>query len=65
METNLRMCKKCRILKQRIEAGKFDAKNKMYVDELGKLWSGSYCPPCNKERCKLAMRLKRNVKEEV
>jgi hypothetical protein len=63
METNLRACKKCNVLKQRIEVGKFDARNKKFIDEHGKLWSGSYCPPCNQERVKLAMRIKRNVKE--
>ena len=63
MESNLRACKICKQLKNRIQSGKFDTRNKKYVDENGKLWSGSICPPCNTERVKLAMRIKRNVQE--
>lgn len=63
MESNLRLCKKCNVLKNRIESGKFDLKNKKYVDESGKLWNGSVCGVCNQERVKLAMRIKRNAKE--
>lgn len=63
MEANLRLCKKCNKLKQRIEDGKFDNRNKRWKDESGLLWNGSTCGECNKERIKLAMRIKRNVKE--
>lgn len=62
-ETNLRACKICKQLKTRTLAGKFDQRNKKYTDESGKLWCGNICPPCNCERIKLAMRIKRNVKE--
>jgi hypothetical protein len=63
MDQNRRVCKKCNILKQRIETGKFDARNKKFIDESGLLWNGSVCGSCNRERVKLAMRIKRNVKE--
>lgn len=60
MEQNLRICKICKQMKKRIMDGKFDEKNKRWKDENGKLWSGSYCPDCNKERVKIKMRIKRN-----
>lgn len=67
METNLRICKQCQQLKTRIDAGKFNStkKDKKYVDETGKLWSGSLCPECNKIRLKDVMRNKRNNESET
>lgn len=62
MEENLRACKVCQQLKQRILVGKFDTKNKRYHDESGKTWSGSVCPACHQERMKnnmKALRVKR------
>lgn len=61
MEQNLRICKQCREIKQRIEVGKYNKKDKKYTDENGKPWNGSYCPGCYKERLKNHMRNKRNV----
>lgn len=59
MENNLRLCKQCKQLKTRIQDGKFDLVNKRWKDEVGQLWSGNYCPVCNKERIKIKMRIKR------
>lgn len=58
-EANLRICKVCRKLKQRIEVGKYNLKDKKYADESGKAWNGSSCPDCSKERLKNHMRTKR------
>lgn len=58
METNLRLCKVCSILKPRVLAGKWKKDNK-WTDNEGNLWSGSTCPECNKNRLKLTMRIKR------
>lgn len=60
MESNLRLCKVCKSLKTRIEAGKYNIKDKKYVDENGKAWNGSSCPPCALEKVRNLMRLKRN-----
>lgn len=64
MESNLRICKVCQQLKQRIDAGKFNAdkKDKKYVDSEGKLWNGSCCPPCNLIRINNKMKEKRKCK---
>ena len=43
-EVNLRKCKICGEMKQRILDGKFDDKNKRWKDETGKVWNGSICP---------------------
>jgi len=59
-ETNIRICKVCRIPKQRISAGKYNAKDKKYVDETGKTWNGSTCSQCSSARLKNYMRSKRN-----
>lgn len=57
MEVNLRRCKFCNGLKQRIEAGKFpNGKDKKWRDESGKLWSGNLCSDCNVNRSKEVMR---------
>jgi len=45
-EINKRKCIMCQELKTRIEAGKFNKKDKKWVDENGKLWNGSRCPAC-------------------
>ena len=45
-ESNKRVCKNCSELKVRTEAGKFNKKDKKWVDENGKLWNGSLCPSC-------------------
>lgn len=62
IEVNLRICKMCGELKQRIQDGKYNIKDKRWMDETGKLWNGSICPICNKLRTKQLMREKRNDK---
>lgn len=55
-EKQMKLCKMCGILKERILVGKFDKHNKKYADETGKLWSGHYCPTCNVIRARENMR---------
>jgi hypothetical protein len=64
MEQNLRICKVCRIIKQRIEVGKYNSKDKKYTDEHGKSWNGSTCPTCNSIRVKTLMNAKRTKNVE-
>lgn len=45
-ESNKRICKICQVLQDRITAGKFNHKDKKFVDANGKLWNGSVCPKC-------------------
>ncbi|MEM4711318.1 MAG: hypothetical protein QXL18_05210 [Candidatus Woesearchaeota archaeon] len=52
----LRTCKKCNKDKVRIFAGKYNLRDKKYVDENGKQWMGRTCPECNVERSKYVMR---------
>lgn len=66
MEANVRICKTCKQLKNRIQDGKFqNGKDKRWRDESGTLWSGNTCPPCNNERLKNKMRAKRNVTQDT
>lgn len=61
METDIRRCKSCGETKKRTLVGKFpDNVNKKYVDETGKLWSGSTCPSCHKTKCKVHIAIKRS-----
>jgi hypothetical protein len=55
-ETDLSTCRVCGKIKQRRFVGKFDDRNKKYVDENGKLWSGRICPSCHKDRVKHRMK---------
>lgn len=45
-ELNKRICKVCQELKDRITAGKFNHKDKKFVDADNKLWNGNVCPKC-------------------
>ena len=66
MEKNDRLCKRCALLKPRIESGRFpDGKNKKYVDESGKLWNGSVCPDCNVSRSHNNMNKLRSKRKEL
>ncbi len=59
MEKDIRRCKTCRDLHERILVGKFDSKNKKYVDETGLTWNGNTCGACNRDRVKDVMRTTR------
>lgn len=66
MEQNKRACKSCKVLKDRIEDGKFpDAKNKKWRDAEGGLWNGSECNSCFKIRLKEHMKSKRKPNEHL
>lgn len=59
VEKNIKQCKVCGQLKERILAGKFDTKNKKWTNEQGKLWNGHTCPECHKNKTKTHLRVKR------
>lgn len=62
-EQDTKMCKICNQMKKRILAGKFDYKNKKWVDETGKLWNGRICPSCQNNSAKINMQKLRNKDE--
>lgn len=64
MEINERKCKTCGVMKKRILVGKYDHKNKKYVDEHDKSWMGNKCPECHVAQVRLNMQLLR-VKRKV
>jgi hypothetical protein len=55
-ETDLSQCKICQKIKVKKYIGKYDANNKKFTNENGKLWVGRICPECHKDRVKHNMR---------
>lgn len=55
-DSDLSTCRLCEKIKLRKHVGTFDGKNKKYVDEHGKLWSGRKCPDCQRDKAKMHMR---------
>lgn len=67
MEKDLSNCRKCGQIKTRILKGKFDDKNKKYVDEKDRLWNGRTCPDCHGDNVRERMaklRLMRKSEEQ-
>lgn len=60
-EENLRHCKVCNELKERIDAGKFNQKDKKFVDKNNKLWNGNVCPTCVVAKSRERMRITRKL----
>lgn len=59
MEANKTTCKSCQQIKFRIQNGKFaNGRDKRWVDEFGRQWSGHKCPDCNANRVKKAYQQK-------
>lgn len=59
-ESNLTLCKTCRIIKIRKLDGRYPSKrDKRWMDDAGKLWVGRLCPSCHAEKMKLHNRNKR------
>jgi len=59
-EVNKRICKGCKLIKDRISDGTFkNTKNRKWRDESGGLWNGSVCSVCNTNRLKDHMKSKR------
>lgn len=57
MEKDLRRCRNCNELKIRILDGRYpNKKDKRYVDESGRQWSGSVCSVCKRAQSKKTMR---------
>lgn len=65
MEKDIRRCKTCLNLHERILIGKFDNKNKKYADETGLTWNGNTCGTCNRDRAKNVMRTTRERRKVV
>lgn len=61
MEVNKRTCKVCTQLKDRIEAGRYNEKDKRFVDGNNKSWNGNVCPDCHRSKVKEAVKLKRQL----
>lgn len=59
-ERNIRQCKRCKVLKERILQGKFNDKDKKWSDPEGGIWNGHTCPTCTRIRVKESMRKLRN-----
>jgi hypothetical protein len=55
-ESDLSSCRLCEKIKVRKLIGKFDDKNKKYIDETGKLWNGRKCPQCQVDRARNNMK---------
>lgn len=55
-ETDISTCRVCDKLLVRKFVGKFDDKNKKYVDEGGRLWNGRTCPRCHADRSRNNMK---------
>jgi hypothetical protein len=49
IESNLCKCKQCGNIKLRIQQGKFNPRDKRWVDGDGKMWNGRKCPLCVRE----------------
>jgi len=64
VESDIATCRLCEKLVVRRCVGKFpNGRDKMYVDEDGKLWSGRRCPKCQADRAKSNMqRLRKSQK---
>lgn len=57
-DVDLKACKDCGKLKQRIHDGKWNHKDKKFVDETGGAWNGHRCPSCHKLKQALLGRIK-------
>lgn len=55
-DADVRQCKLCQEYKVRIHRGKFDFRNKRFMDQKGGLWNGNVCPPCNRARVNAKMK---------
>lgn len=58
-----RICKRCGIIQEKIQYGKYNAKDKRWRDVNGGLWSGSLCPECHRERMKVYQQVRRAAKK--
>lgn len=67
-EQNYHTCKSCLKLKKRIQDGRYNQKDKRWMDEDGLLWSGKVCGSCNRDRAKETMRkarARKDVKKDI
>lgn len=63
-EFSIIVCKLCGETKKRYIAGKYpNGKDKKYVDENGKEFSGHRCPQCHKEKAAQLKRIQKAAKE--
>jgi len=54
-----RKCKYCNMEAEKLQHGRFPSGPKRWRDISGKMWVGSVCPNCHKERMKLFQRTRR------
>jgi Zn finger protein HypA/HybF involved in hydrogenase expression len=60
MEDNKRVCKVCQKPKDRVEAGRYNDRDKRFTDLNQKAWNGNVCPDCHRDRVKVAIAAKRH-----
>lgn len=56
-----RTCKICQQPVDRIEAGRYNDRDKRFTDLNGKAWNGKVCPDCHRDRVKVAIAAKRQI----
>lgn len=65
-EYNVIQCKRCQKTMKRFYVGRYNnLKDKRYVNEEGREFSGHVCPDCHAYRCAQRSRLKRESKQGV
>jgi uncharacterized protein YaaW (UPF0174 family) len=64
-EKVIRICKYCQVIQEKIQYGKYNAKDKRWRDVNGKLWVGSVCPTCHRERMKIYQQNRRAAAKSV
>lgn len=63
MEKNKVRCKVCLVEKERILAGKYNFKDKKWVDDQGRAFNGKTCPTCYQRQVAERMRMLREKRK--
>lgn len=61
-ERNLRKCKVCEKLQNRIQNGTYDGYHKRWVDDSGAPWNGKVCPTCQRVQARSMMQKLRETR---
>lgn len=61
IERNLTICRKCLQIKPRILDGKYNKKDKRFLDDDGGHWNGNICAACHRENVKQRNKTKRSL----
>ena len=59
-EINLCTCRNCQKIKIRQQDGKYNGKDKRWIDQNGRKWNGRKCPECQAETMRSRMKVKRS-----